>query len=522
MSATQRLLRFGVFELNLDTGELRKSGTIIKLPPQSFRLLVLLVSRAGQVVSREEIQNQLWGKETYVDFEHGVNKCVKQIRAALNDNADHPLYVETIPRFGYRFLAPVRSKTVLAPTPHVTESSSGIESGTSGRVLVRTDASSAMVPASPSAPAATATVAQPPEIALFTKAGFRFPRRWKLLTGLLVVSAAMVVGGVHWQSHRQRRLTKKYSIMLADFRKFAGDEIVNNDSLKQALSAALRQSPFLDVLPQEDVLSLLKQMSLPADTQLSPNVAREICGFADSDAYISGKIFRQGRGYVVLLSAVDCRSGQVVAATQSTPLAKEKMLDALGEAASELRGELGESLREAASVKAVVPQGWYMSGTKPAQYEAGTDAQSVYNDHPSAYLKSKRPVKDGFGTLMQGFPADKYLGKRVRLSGFVRSEGVQNVTLLWMRVDKGYQAVSFDNMGDRSIKGTTGWQNYAVVLDVPQDATDIFFGLLLNGSGTVWLNSVKFEVVGSDVPTTAERPTDEILTDEPTNLTFQD
>src|SRR5580704_5886726 len=126
MSATHRLLKFGVFELNLDTQELRKFGTVIKLRPQPFRLLAQLAEHAGQVVTREEIQEQLWGEDTYVDFEHGMNKCVKQIRTALGDDVNKPVYIETVPRQGYRFLAPVVAKTVLAPAARVKESSSGI------------------------------------------------------------------------------------------------------------------------------------------------------------------------------------------------------------------------------------------------------------------------------------------------------------------------------------------------------------------------------------------------------------
>jgi len=128
VSGTHKLLRFGVFELNLDTEELRKSGTLIKLPPQPLRLLTLLATHAGQVVTREDIKEQLWGEETYVDFEQGMNHCVKQIRTALSDNADNPLYVETLPRRGYRFLAPVISKNVPAPAPKIIKSQSGIQS----------------------------------------------------------------------------------------------------------------------------------------------------------------------------------------------------------------------------------------------------------------------------------------------------------------------------------------------------------------------------------------------------------
>ena len=141
MSDTYRLLRFGVFELNLDLEELRKNGTPLKLPPQPFKLLVLLASRSGQVVTRDEIQEQIWGNDTFIDFEQGVNKCIKQIRTALSDNPDNPLYLETIPRRGYRFLAPVRTKIVPAPPPQVREASSGLIGNVSSEVRARLEAS---------------------------------------------------------------------------------------------------------------------------------------------------------------------------------------------------------------------------------------------------------------------------------------------------------------------------------------------------------------------------------------------
>lgn len=170
----------------------------------------------------------------------------------------------------------------------------------------------------------------------------------------------------------------------------------------------------------------------------------------------------------------------------------------------------------ALALRADAPAGWFLAGSKPASYETGIDAEAAYNGHPSAYLKSKLLVTDGFGTLMQDIRADKYAGKRLRLSAFARSEGVQDWAGLWMRVDKGSQQLAFDNMQDRPIKATTGWQKYEVVLDVPQDATGIFFGVLLSGAGSVWLNNVKLEVVGSDVPTTAKK-----VPDEPVNLNFE-
>ena len=105
------------------------------------------------------------------------------------------------------------------------------------------------------------------------------------------------------------------------------------------------------------------------------------------------------------------------------------------------------------------------------------------------------------------------------MSGFVKLEGVRQWAGLWMRVDKNSSAVAFDNMEDRPIKGTSDWHRYEVVLDVPKDATDIAFGVLLAGPGSVWLNSATFETVESDVPTTGH---DARRADKPTNLNFQD
>lgn len=138
MTDTHRLLRFGVFELNLGTEELRKSGTIIRLPPQPFQLLAFLAARAGQIVTREEIKERLWSDESELDFERRINQCIKQIRNALADNAAQPVYIETLRLHGYRFIAPVIAKSVAAPAPRVTVSdSSGLERDIAARVIAR-------------------------------------------------------------------------------------------------------------------------------------------------------------------------------------------------------------------------------------------------------------------------------------------------------------------------------------------------------------------------------------------------
>lgn len=195
MSATHRLLKFGVFELNLDTQELRKFGTLTKLRPQPFRLLVLLASHAGQVVTREEIQEQLWGEDTYVDFEHGMNKCVKQVRTALGDDVNKPVYIETVPRQGYRFLAPVVSKTVLAPAPRVKESSSGIPADLAE--MIRTRLAARKSGAVPSPVTASVTLPDTAVAAESLAAPQRPDREWRWIALGVVILALFVALAIY-------------------------------------------------------------------------------------------------------------------------------------------------------------------------------------------------------------------------------------------------------------------------------------------------------------------------------------
>lgn len=116
------ILRFGVFELDTDAELLRKDGRVVRLSPQPFKLLRLLADRAGRLVTRDEIRTTLWEGETFVDFDQGVNFAVKQVREALGDEAERSLYIQTVPKRGYRFVAPVEivrpgpSRTVGATT----------------------------------------------------------------------------------------------------------------------------------------------------------------------------------------------------------------------------------------------------------------------------------------------------------------------------------------------------------------------------------------------------------------------
>jgi eukaryotic-like serine/threonine-protein kinase len=168
---------------------------------------------------------------------------------------------------------------------------------------------------------------------------------WKVLVSAAVILVAAVIAGAFYLRSRQttHRLTEKDTIVLADVANSTGDAIFD-DTLKQALSVALNQSPFLNVLPENKVAATLKLMSRPADTKLTPEVTHELCLRAGSKAYLAGSIASLGSQYVLGLKAVNCQSGDPLAEEQVTAASKEKVLDALGEAASKLRGELGESL----------------------------------------------------------------------------------------------------------------------------------------------------------------------------------
>ena len=104
-----RIVRFGVFELDLAAGELRKNGAKLRLQEQPFQVLALLLERAGQVVTRDELRQKLWPADTFVDFDHSLNTAVNKLRETLGDSASSPRYIETLARRGYRFIAPVQS-----------------------------------------------------------------------------------------------------------------------------------------------------------------------------------------------------------------------------------------------------------------------------------------------------------------------------------------------------------------------------------------------------------------------------
>jgi hypothetical protein len=142
---------------------------------------------------------------------------------------------------------------------------------------------------------------------------------------------------------------------------------------------------------------------------------------------------------------------------------------------------------------------------------------------PSAYVKSLEPSVDGFGGMMQTTSADDFVGKRVRLSGWIKTEDANaGGGHLWLRVDgqtRG-EMLQFDNMDNRPAKGTSDWQEASVVLDVPEGASALAYGFFVAGSGTMWVSGQKIEQVGSEVPSTNMYKPNKQLPKAPRNLGF--
>ncbi|CAH0235988.1 helix-turn-helix transcriptional regulator [Peribacillus simplex] len=168
-------------------------------------------------------------------------------------------------------------------------------------------------------------------------------------------------------------------------------------------------------------------------------------------------------------------------------------------------------------------KGWNVSGSHPFNYKMGIDRETFHKGRASGFLKSATAEsKEEFATMMQQFKAENYLGKRMKLSGFLKSKDVDGFCGLWMRVDNAlHDVLQFDNMGNRPIVNDTEWNHYYIVLDVPENSAIISFGVLLSGRGKVWIDELEFEEVSKAIPTTNIDYGCDLL-DGPANLSFEE
>jgi eukaryotic-like serine/threonine-protein kinase len=314
-----KIVRFGLFEVDMGEGKLTKSGTRIRLQEQPFRILVLLLENAGHLVTRDAIRQELWTQDTFVEFDRALNTAVGKLRVALSDSAENPRFLETIPRKGYRFISPV------AITPR--------EQGT----LAATE------PATPLVPAVSVSEGKPVEPRHSVVAAPR-ARRWLPIGLIATVLLAATGVGVYWYQHRKPfQITSKDTVVLADFANNTGEAIFD-DSLRQALEVGLQQSPFVNVLSDRKVGRILKQMGRSPEERITGRTAVEVCQRANSKVTVQGSIASLGTTYLIGLAAIRCDNGELLTNEQLQAKRKEDVVDVLGQATSHLRARLGESL----------------------------------------------------------------------------------------------------------------------------------------------------------------------------------
>jgi len=321
------VIRFGAFELDAASGELRKSGISLKIHPQPFRMLTLLVEQPGQIVTREEIRRCLWGDNTFVDFELGINFCVKQIRTALADDAENPRYIQTLPRRGYRFIAEVALPDAEKPAashvaPIVGESADALAGNGGG------------------APSRHSIHVLPPHLP-----GARVATGAKWRSGARIIALpvlAILIAATIFYFRGKPKAARQDTVVLADFTNTTGDPVFDG-TLRQGLAVQLEQSPYLHIISEEQTQQTLALMGQPAESRLAPQIALQLCRRTGSTALLQGSIASIASQYVLGLQLVNCATGESIAEEQVTAESKGQVLGALALAATKARTKLGES-----------------------------------------------------------------------------------------------------------------------------------------------------------------------------------
>jgi TolB-like protein/DNA-binding winged helix-turn-helix (wHTH) protein/Tfp pilus assembly protein PilF len=265
--ASTRIVRFGVFEVDLKACELRKHGFRIKLAEQPFQVLALLLERPGEIVTREELRDRLWPGDTFVDFDHGLNNAVMRVREVLLDSSEHPRYVETVPRRGYRFVAPVEETSVPPPVPATLE----LEGG------------STSPPSSASNPALAHSISEHPGVPRW------FTSRLAAAIAVVVVGlVALLVFTIHARNvaTNQAKATRSTSLVVLPLENLSGDKDQDYfaDGMTDELIANLAKIRSLHVISRSTA------MTYKGTRKPLSEIAREL----NVDAVVEGTVMRVG------------------------------------------------------------------------------------------------------------------------------------------------------------------------------------------------------------------------------------
>ena len=330
------------------------NGKPVPLSPKSFEILLVLVRSNGRLVMKEELMRQVW-PDSYVE-EANLTVNISALRKALGETSSGQQYIETVPKRGYRFVAPVREKH---KDRQISPPAILVEEEHSDRIK------------------ATPAVAPP-----------RLFRNWVLLAGTLL-GVVLVVFPLFFSRHE--RLSDKDTIVLAEIANNTGDSVFDN-SLRQGFSAQLEQSPFLKLLSDERIAAELSLMTQPKDSRLTHDIARQVCLRTASAAVLEGAISQVGSQYLLTLKAVNCSSGDSLVSTESQASDKNHVLEAMGKVASEMRNKLGESL---ASVQKydTPPENVTTSSLEALKaYSLGYEAMILRNDYAAAIPLFQRAI----------------------------------------------------------------------------------------------------------------------------------
>jgi DNA-binding winged helix-turn-helix (wHTH) protein/tetratricopeptide (TPR) repeat protein len=302
-------VRFGSFTLDLKSGELRKNGASLRIAPQPSKVLVLLASRAGQIVTREELREHTWSQDTFVDFDKGLNFCIKQIRTALRDDADRPTFIETLPRRGYRFIAPVE-------TTSCGEGESAQRKDENLAIEVST--------ARPMAPANNR-------------------RTWFLLVAML---SLFTIGYGSFYKSRTLNFPNRGWVLIAAFENRTGESILDG-TIEAALQRELSESRFVSVLPEARIQDALWLMGKDKRTVLEPDVAREVALRDGNTALLlTGRIEKLGHIYLLSTSLVEPTTGVLKRSLSEEARDQDAILQAVHRLARRVRDTVGDKATE--------------------------------------------------------------------------------------------------------------------------------------------------------------------------------
>lgn len=355
----EEIFQFGKFRVDALARTLRREEKIVTLNRRAFDVLLYFVHNPGRILTRDELLKTVWA-ESFVD-ENSLAQSISGLRRALEEKPGENSYIVTLPGRGYQFVSPVQ---VVAPANGsvLSQAASGEGSGPNGIIFQRHT-----IQTSVTAEKEEREQSRP----------IRRSRAGRTLTPTAVVATLILlvvaVGGAwFWRFHRAPKLTEKDATVVADFENRTGDSVFD-DTLKQALTVGLDQSPYLNVVPDQKIGDALKLMGRDAGQRFTGEIARDLCQRVSGNALLQGSIASPGSQYVVVLTVTNCATGDSLAAEQVRAESKEKILPALDKAASNLRGKLGESLgsiekydtpMEQASTPSLAALQAYSSGVK--------------------------------------------------------------------------------------------------------------------------------------------------------------